>query len=116
MTPLVPPGPVVTPLERGVWAPVERPAPAPPGPTRGLEGVEGTETTPSFADLFKRALGDASSLEHEAQELIAAFLRGEPVELHQVMAASEEAGIALELLVEIRNKLTEAYRSVMNMQ
>ena len=31
------------------------------------------------------------------------------------MAASEEAAISLELLVEIRNKLTEAYRSVMTM-
>lgn len=43
-------------------------------------------------------------------------MRGEPVELHQVMAASEEAGIALEFLVEMRNKVTDAYRSVMNMQ
>ena len=32
------------------------------------------------------------------------------------MAASEEANISLELLVELRNKLTEAYRSVMNVQ
>jgi flagellar hook-basal body complex protein FliE len=38
------------------------------------------------------------------------------VELHQVMAASEEAGIAIELLVEMRNKLTDAYRTVMNTQ
>jgi len=33
-----------------------------------------------------------------------------------VMAASEEAGIALNFLVEMRNKLTDAYRTVMNMQ
>jgi len=32
------------------------------------------------------------------------------------MAATEEAGIALEALIEIRNKLTEAYRTVINMQ
>ncbi|MCC6651299.1 MAG: flagellar hook-basal body complex protein FliE, partial [Candidatus Eisenbacteria bacterium] len=31
-------------------------------------------------------------------------------------AASEEAAISLELLVEVRNKLTEAYRTVMNIQ
>jgi flagellar hook-basal body complex protein FliE len=70
----------------------------------------------SFGDLFRRVLGDASSLQSESKDLIAAFLRGEPVELHQVMAASEEAAISLELLVEIRNKLTEAYRTVMNTQ
>lgn len=71
---------------------------------------------PSFGDLFKRALNDTSGLQDDAKDMIGAYLRGEPVELHQVMAASEEASISLELLVEIRNKLTEAYRTVMNMQ
>jgi flagellar hook-basal body complex protein FliE len=69
---------------------------------------------PSFGDLMKRAINDTSGLQTDAKDLIGAFLRGEPVELHQVMAASEEASISLELLVEIRNKLTEAYRAVMN--
>ena len=69
---------------------------------------------PSFGDMFKQAINDTSGLQTDAKDMIGAFLRGEPVELHQVMAASEEAGIALDLLVEIRNKLTEAYRSVMN--
>lgn len=70
----------------------------------------------SFADTLKAALGDVSQLQNDAKDLIAAFVRGEPVEVHQVMAAAEEAAISLELLVEIRNKLTEAYRTVMNMQ
>ena len=48
--------------------------------------------------------------------MIQAFLRGDQVELHQVMAATEEAGIALEMLIEIRNKFTDAYRTLINMQ
>lgn len=76
------------------------------------DGVE----QPSFKDALERALGDVSALQSEAQDAIGAFLRGEPVEVHQVMAAAEEAGIALEMLIEIRNKLTEAYRSVIQMQ
>jgi flagellar hook-basal body complex protein FliE len=71
---------------------------------------------PGFSDLFRRALNDTSGLQDDAKDMIGAYLRGDPVELHQVMAASEEAAISLELLVEIRNKLTEAYRTVMNMQ
>ena len=69
-----------------------------------------------FADVLKRALNETSSLQDESKGLISAFLRGEPVELHQVMAASEEASISLEILVELRNKLAEAYRTVMNIQ
>lgn len=70
----------------------------------------------SFGDLFKKAINDTSGMQDDAKDMIQAFLRGEPVELHQVMAASEEAAISLELLVEVRNKLTEAYRTVMNIQ
>jgi flagellar hook-basal body complex protein FliE len=92
----------------------------PPGVSiPALERFESTLSAPEtggagFGDLFRRAINDTSGLQSDAKDMIGAFLRGEPVELHQVMAASEEAQISLELLVEIRNKLTEAYRSVMN--
>jgi flagellar hook-basal body complex protein FliE len=78
--------------------------------------ISPSKDSPSFGDFFKRAMNDASDLQTDAQEMIRAYMRGEPVELHQVMAAAEESSISLELLVEIRNKLTEAYRTVMNMQ
>lgn len=74
----------------------------------------GTGDAP-FSDLLKRALGDVTGMQEQKEDLIGAFLRGEPVELHQVMAAAEEASLSLELLVETRNKLTDAYRSIMNM-
>jgi flagellar hook-basal body complex protein FliE len=70
----------------------------------------------SFGDTLKRALEEVSATHETAQDTIGAFMRGEQVELHQVMAATEEAGIALEMLIEIRNKFTEAYRTVINMQ
>ena len=96
---------------------------APIGPRFGTQdpierfgGIPLEDKGPSFGELFKRALNDTSGLEDDAKQTIAAFLRGEPVELHQVMAASEEAAISLELLVEVRNKLTDAYRNIMNLQ
>ena len=86
--------------------PLERPE---IGPAAGAPGA-------SFGDLFKKAINDTSNLQDNSKDMIAAYLRGEPVELHQVMAASEEAGIALDLLVQIRNKLSDAYRTVMSTQ
>src|SRR5215208_3947869 len=81
-----------------------------------LPGQKGTAGGASFGDTLKDALGEVSDVQDSAQDIVAAYLRGDQVELHQVMAATEEAGIALEMLVEIRNKLTEAYRTVINMQ
>jgi flagellar hook-basal body complex protein FliE len=43
------------------------------------------------------------------------FLSGEPVELHQIMIKAEQAGIATDLLLEIRNKLMNAYNDIMRM-
>ena len=79
-------------------------------------GAAGNAGGPSFGDTLKNALEEVSSVQNEARDLVSAFVRGEQVELHQVMAATEESGIALEMLIEIRNKFTEAYRTVINMQ
>jgi flagellar hook-basal body complex protein FliE len=79
----------------------------------------GLETNPSgqsFSDLLSRGINNVSDLQDQSKDMIAAFLRGDPVELHQVMASSEEAGIAIDLLVQLRNKLTDAYRTVMSAQ
>ena len=70
---------------------------------------------PSFADSLKRALNEVSTSQETAQDYIQRFVRGEPVELHQVMAAAEEAQLSLEMLVELRNKLMDAYKTVMTM-
>lgn len=97
--PIGPLPPVVSPLERGLGQPLG----SPPGDL-------------PFGDLLARALGDVNRMQDTKADLIGAFLRGEAVELHQVMAAAEEASLSLELLVETRNKLTDAYRTMMNIQ
>lgn len=71
---------------------------------------------PSFADVLKQLVNDVSRLNEEARDAISAFVRGEDVELHQVMAAVEEAGLSLQMLVEIKNRFIDAYRTVVNMQ
>lgn len=86
----------------------------PPIPAGG--GTQGSAAGGSFKDSLTRALGEVQGLQDQAGDTVGAFLRGEPVEVHDVMAAVEEAGIALEMLIEVRNRLTEAYRTVVNMQ
>lgn len=71
---------------------------------------------PSFGDQLKKVLNEASATQDKATDYIQKFVNGEPVELHDVMAATEEAGITLDLLVQLRNKLTDAYRTIVNMQ
>lgn len=76
----------------------------------------GADDGVSFGETLRRLLNETSSAQDRSAETIERFVRGEPVELHQVMAAAEEASIALEMLVALRNKLTDAYRTLVNMQ
>jgi flagellar hook-basal body complex protein FliE len=92
----------------------------------GIQGLDGPKKfsidigkgagDDNFGQTLTRMLNEVSSTQDRADDYVQRYMRGEPVELHQVMAASEEAGIAMELLVEMRNKVTEAYRSLINMQ
>lgn len=83
---------------------------------RMRDGETGAAEGASFGAVFGQALGRVSEVQNRASEYAAAFLRGDPVELHQVTASAEEAGIALELLVELRNKVLDAYHTLVNMQ
>jgi flagellar hook-basal body complex protein FliE len=79
------------------------------GPSSGTSG-------PTFEDTLKRFVGDVSSQQDAATDLQGRFMRGENVELHNVMAATEEASISMDLMVEMRNKVVEAYRTLVSMQ
>jgi flagellar hook-basal body complex protein FliE len=93
---------------------------------RGLQGIGGDSAKKQivdigkgdsgFGDTLKRVINQVSDAQDTATDYVQRFARGEPVELHQVMAASEEAGISLEMLVELRNKVTDAYKTLINMQ
>lgn len=70
----------------------------------------------AFGDTLTRAINEVSDARDKSEDLQQRFAAGENVELHQVMAATEEAGLALDLMIELRNKVVEAYRSVISMQ
>ncbi len=79
-----------------------------------LPGV--TTDGPTFGDTLTQALNSISEVRDNAGDMTRRFVAGEDVELHQVMAAQEEAGIALDMLIELRNKMVESYRTLINMQ
>ena len=68
-----------------------------------------------FTELFTEMLNSVDGLQKDSAALQTAFQNGEPVELHQIMIKAEEAGIAMDLLLEIRNKLINAYNDIMRM-
>jgi flagellar hook-basal body complex protein FliE len=72
-------------------------------------------TDSSFTDLFSKLISSVNDLHKESAQIQEAFLSGEPVELHQVMIKAEEAGLATDLLLEIRNRIVNAYNELLRM-
>jgi len=68
-----------------------------------------------FGELLANLVRDVNELHGESGAIQQAFMRGDPVALHQVMIKAEEAGLATDLLLEVRNRLLSAYNELMRM-
>lgn len=70
----------------------------------------------SFSELVGGFLEGVNSLQKEADQAIQEVVLGKEENLHQAMIALEKANLALELTVQVRNKVVEAYQEIMRMQ
>ncbi|WP_038901544.1 flagellar hook-basal body complex protein FliE [Dickeya dadantii] len=69
-----------------------------------------------FASELKAALEKINETRTQAQTQAEAFTLGKPgVALNDVMVDNQKASIALQMGVQVRNKLVSAYQEVMNM-
>lgn len=71
---------------------------------------------PGFTELFSNMIDSVNEIQSDSSHLQEAFMNGEPVELHEMMIKAQEAGIAMDLLLEVRNKFINAYNEIMRMQ
>ena len=70
----------------------------------------------NFLDTLKEKLNEVNDKQIEASNLTQKFIKGEEEDIHKVLISSEEAKLSLELAVQIRNKLVDAYGEFNRMQ
>jgi len=73
------------------------------------------EAQQNFGTMLKDAIQSVNEQQATSDKLTGKLIRGEDVELHQVMVASQKASITLNATMEIRNKVIEAYQEIMRM-
>ena len=69
----------------------------------------------SFLDTLQNAIGEVDTLGKESDKLTQDAVLGRVENLHDVMIAAEKAKTALNLTIEVRNKVLDAYKEVMRM-
>jgi flagellar hook-basal body complex protein FliE len=75
-----------------------------------------SELFSTFSSCLKEALSKANDMRLEARDIQKRFVAGDVDNIHDVMIASEKAGLALQLVLEVRNKAMRAYDEIMRMR
>jgi flagellar hook-basal body complex protein FliE len=70
----------------------------------------------SFAATLKDAVGQVNTLQKDADKQAQMLATGKSTNIPEVMMAAEKADIALRMMVQVRNKIIDAYNEVMKMQ
>ncbi len=77
---------------------------------------ESKEVVPSFSDMMSQAVGKVNETQKASASLQKAYEMGDPnVDITDVMIASQKSSVAFQATLQVRNKVIEAYRDIMNM-
>lgn len=80
-------------------------------PTSGVGSEGGT-----FGDTLRSALATVDQLHETSQSQAGELLHGDRQDLHNVMIAVEKADVAFQLMMQVRNKILNAYQDVSKLQ
>lgn len=69
-----------------------------------------------FQAYLKRALGEVNDLQQQANQAIEQLIAGEQGDLQETIIALERADVSFRLMMQIRNKVLEAYQEIVRMQ
>jgi flagellar hook-basal body complex protein FliE len=80
--------------------------------TRANAGANGQS---DFFETLQGAMDQVEQLHQDAQGKVAGMLDGSGEDVHSAMIAVEKAGLAFEMMVQVRNKIVQAYQTVSQM-
>ena len=85
----------------------------------GLDGIKvGKKDNDGelFSNVLKESLDKINEQQIVADKSTEAFVKGEDIDISDVMLAGAEASASLQFAVQVRNKLVEAYQEISRMQ
>jgi flagellar hook-basal body complex protein FliE len=89
-----------------------------------LKPLSSTESTPennplmgeTFEKILSKALEPVNNLQLQSAELDGQLAQGKLEYVHQAMVMAQKASLALDMTMQIRNKVVEAYQEIMRTQ
>jgi len=70
----------------------------------------------SFADSLKDAVSDVDNLSLDARYKVSSLIENSGADVHDAMIAVEKADLSFQLMLQVRNKVVQAYQQIAGMQ
>lgn len=71
---------------------------------------------PEFGTWLKRSIETVNKMQREADEKARKLVTGENKDIHGTMISMQKSGVAMDLMMEVRNKIISAYDEIKRMQ
>ena len=84
------------------------------GPLPGPAGA--SEETSSFKDVLLNSIREVNSMQQAADQAVEKLVTGEDVNPAEVLTAVQKADIAFRMMMQIRNKIVQAYQEVQDIR
>jgi flagellar hook-basal body complex protein FliE len=91
------------------------PSPAKTSPGAAGKDDSGKPGAPGFGNLLKDAIQQVNDVEKTSQGELQKFLNNES-DLHSVMLSLEKADLSFQVMMQVRNKIVQAYQEIMKTQ
>lgn len=69
-----------------------------------------------FASIIKDAIDNVNNDQIEKKQVIQDYVSGKNTNLHETLVSLEKADISFKLMMQVRSKLVNAYKEIMNTQ
>ena len=89
---------------------------------RGIEGFEGlpslpsqigqTQDTPSFKEFLLDSIDHVNAMQNDADKAVQQLATGGDVNAAEVLTAVQKADLSFRMMMQIRNKLVQAYQEI----
>ncbi len=87
-----------------------------PGPGGARPAAASPATGPGFGKVIESLLESADARQVQAGQAVRDLAMGRTENVHGVMLSVAEADLTFRMILEIRNRLTDAYQEIMRMQ
>ena len=83
---------------------------------QGMDAPAAADNAKTFSEVLRNSVDQVNQYQHQADTAIDNLISGRTKNIHETMLSIERADTSLKLMMQVRNKILDAYREIMRMQ